>query len=66
MQHAHISSLLVSSTLAGPVTARSAPSFVAPAPEPGPMSSSRTRSGTLTRATAAAGGEQAQPLKLPP
>ena len=30
------------------------------------MSSSRTRSGTLTRATAAAGGEQAQPLKLPP
>ena len=36
MQHAHISSLLVSSALAGPVTARSAPSFVAPAPEPGP------------------------------
>ena len=36
----HISSLLASSALAGPVTARSAPSFVAPAPEP--MSSSRT------------------------
>ena len=40
--------------------------FVTPAPEPGSMSSSRTRSGTLTRATAATGGEHAQPLMLPP
>ena len=61
----HISSLLASSTLAGPVTARSAPSFVAPAPEPGSMSSSRTRSGTLVPDAAAAGGEQTQPPKLP-
>ena len=39
----HISFCLASSTLAGPVTARSAPSFVAPAPEPGPIPDSRHR-----------------------
>ena len=53
----HISSLLVSSALA----ARLLPALR-------PLSSPRppSRGPSLTRATAAAGGEQAQPLKLPP
>ena len=41
------------------------PPFVTPDPDPGSMSSSRTRSGTLAPDAAAAGGEQAQPLKPP-
>ena len=57
LPNSHILPLLVSSVLAGPGTSRFAPPSSPRPPSRGP---------SLTRATAAAGGEQAQPLKLPP